>query len=289
MHSSMLRKLTGFPLLPNRIVLWLEQLDLIILYPETSTVIPLWIEELNYHFEIRNYRECIQRQIYFRGFYELRETKLIKQLLRTGDTFIDIGANIGWYTVFVAHAVGTQGRVIAFEPSSQICDHLKHNVNLNSLQNVNVERIALSNQNGEAVFSGFSSKNEGGGAIIPKPEGLKLGASENVQTLRFDDYAHSQQLGKVRLVKIDVEGAELMVLQGMSDALRNKVFDYMLVEVSDKQLKRIGSSSREVFSLLEDHGYSLHIIEYMPFNQFRVTPLKVKDNMFFGNIFVSSN
>lgn len=292
MKASTLRKITQFPLIPNRIVKWVNQNKNYISYPELPLTVSTSVCGFSRKFEIRNFQDLIQSNIYFRGFYEIRESKIFKKILKPGDTFIDVGANLGWYTVLAAKIVGVHGKVIALEPSNKVYSHLHKNIEINSLINVQLEKIALSDTNGTASFSGITETNEGIGSLIPKPEGIPSTVVEEVQTQKFDDLFSINEMQQIKLIKIDVEGAEMLVIKGMLGTLRQKKIDNIIIEVSDYHLKRIGSSSDEVFKILEDCGYRLSIIKYHPMNRYSLKPYKsykANNSMFFGNVLAQAN
>ncbi len=255
MKAENLRRTTKLLPLPGYLIRNLiNRYDANITYPHT----PL-ITTVNHNFgrfEIRNLHDYIQRNIYFLGYYELRETRLTRRYLRPGDIFIDIGANIGWFTVLAANRVGASGKVFAFEPSSRIYEHLQKNMELNPYKNIKLQNIALSDKNDTAVLKGILNSNEGGGSIVYKYKSSDF-IAETVQTLRFDEYFKDKNLQRIRLVKIDVEGAEMMVLKGMGTFLERKMCDYLIVEVSEVSLREVNSSTDEVLTLLRDCGYSL--------------------------------
>jgi len=208
-------------------------------------------------FEIRNYRETIQRKIYFFGYWERRETLLVRRLLRPGDVFIDVGANLGWFTVLAARCVGPTGKVVSFEPCGRHYEHLQSNLRLNQLTNVIPEKLALSDTAGTAVLSGMHERNEGLGTII----GGSDRRGETVSTVRFDDYwAATGYDTTIRIIKMDIEGAEIKALLGMADTLRRKLCEYLIIEVSKKDLRRAGATPEDVLGLLASHGYGLYRI-----------------------------
>jgi FkbM family methyltransferase len=230
-------------------------------------------------FEIRNCRELIQRNIYFLGYYEFRETRLIRRYLRPGDTFIDVGANIGWFAIVAAESVGPTGKVVAFEPSSKIYSHLEKNVLLNSRTNIKLEKVALAHKNGSAILTGVTDRNAGKGTIMAAPGPLDCGAEE-VPTIKFDDYVLADGLRQVRMIKIDVEGAEMVALQGAKEFLAGRRADYLMIEVNDSRLRQTGSSSAEVLRFLTDCGYRLFRIGI-----FGIRPLRPDERVSFANLF----
>src|SRR5712691_2447792 len=219
----------------RRIKPFLRVLRRSLAYPEGPTVVATRFG--NGCFEIRNYRETIQRKIYFFGYWERRETLLVRRLLRPGDVFIDVGANLGWFTVLAARCVGPTGKVVSFEPCGRHYEHLQSNLRLNQLTNVIPEKLALSDTAGTAVLSGMHERNEGLGTII----GGSDRRGETVSTVRFDDYwAATGYDTTIRMIKMDIEGAEIKALLGMADTLRRKLCEYLIIEVSKKDLRRAG-------------------------------------------------
>jgi FkbM family methyltransferase len=276
--SSFVRNITHILPLPGKdIRKLLNHFDASIDYPNLPIIVT--VKDKYGVFEIRNCREYIQRNIYFLGYYELRETKLFKKILRAGDTFLDVGANIGWFTLVGSRAVGSNGKVVSFEPSSHIYSHLQQTVNINALKNVKVEKLALSDENGIAILSGISADNEGTGSIVSSTKKLEDSAKEEVKTITLDNYWHQENLGKIRLIKIDVEGAELKVLKGAQSLLKEKVCEYIIFEVNDKRLREMGSSSMELLSLVKSLGYDLFSI-----GTFQVKPLDERQPISFANI-----
>ncbi len=280
-QPSVIRDFTHILPFTGRLILpLLKKYDKHIASLDTKTIISL---KSDYgKFEIRNVREYIQKNIYFLGYYEVRETMLIKRILQPGDTFIDVGANIGWFTIHAAKHLGLSGKIVSFEPSSEIHDHLQTNIKLNSLATsiTKLEKIALSDQNSTAVLSNTVETNSGRTSIINDVNLIETNSTaEIVETIKFDDYYQKENLKKIKLIKIDVEGAEMKVLQGMSSALKQKVFDYILIEVCENFLRQAGSSSIDLLTMLSNYGYSLYTITL-----FGIKPLKNIQTISFANI-----
>ncbi len=283
MKASILRRFTSSKLIPNRIIKLIERHDSNIKYPEEPTIISISVDNLKGKFEIKDYKEYIQRNLFFRGFYELREAKILKKILNSGDVFVDIGANIGWYTVLVGNIVGSEGKVIAFEPGSNIFAHLNRNVEINNFNNVVTENLAISDSNGEIVLSGVNGKNGGGASIVRNSENYPDKSKETVKMVTFDNYIENHTIDHIKLLKIDVEGAEMLVLKGMLNTLREGKIENLLIEVTNDHLIKLGSSSKEVFELLAKTGYAISRIEYLPFNNYKLTSIKKLGENISGN------
>jgi FkbM family methyltransferase len=204
-------------------------------------------------FEIYDTSEHIQNNIFYLGYWEWYVSKLLKRLLLPGDTFVDVGANMGWFTLLGAHLVGPTGRVIAFEPNPVTRKHLERNVRLNLCRHVIVESRALSDRSGTARLRQVSQGNAGSFSIVG--EVATDDEVYEISTARFDDYHGERQLGRIRVMKIDVEGAELLVLKGMQSVLRQHLCDFILVETTEWQLRGTGASIVDFLSLFEANGY----------------------------------
>jgi FkbM family methyltransferase len=144
------------------------------------------------------------------GTYEREQTALFEQMLDPGDTVLDVGANVGYYTLLASVLVGGGGRVHAFEPEPRNAGFLRRHVQINGRGNVHVVQAAVSDVAGTARFD-FGS-GTGTGRLA------QAGALE-VRTVRLDDYCAEHGLAPAA-IKIDVEGAEMSVLQGARETLR---------------------------------------------------------------------
>jgi len=146
---------------------------------------------------------------------ELRE---LGRLLSPGDVFVDVGANIGLYTLKAARLVGPTGRVVAIEPGAEARMQLERNLSLNAFHWVDVLGVALSDADGEAMLHHVDLGHD--------PQAFSLlenlatgGRGETVPTARLDRIVDEQALRRLDLIKIDVEGAEPLVLAGAEGAL----------------------------------------------------------------------
>jgi FkbM family methyltransferase len=145
------------------------------------------------------------------GTYEREQTRAFQQRVAAGQQLLDIGAAAGYYSLLAAKLVGNNGSVLAFEPDSTNLEYLRRHVSQNRLKNVQVLPVALDNRSGHASFGGGT----GTGTRRLCAEG-----GHTVLVRRLDDVARQQGLTPQHL-KIDVEGAELGVLQGGEQVIRS--------------------------------------------------------------------
>jgi len=191
---------------------------------------------------------------YALGLYEPEAMQSIRRLVDAGDCCIDVGANLGYYTISLANWVGPTGLVVAFEPFPGNFAILEKNVHLNQLQNVILEPSALSDCNGSlqliyGVEEQFSATPSVGGYAV---EGDRV--SIKVPTRRLDDYVAG--LGRAPgFIKIDVEGAELAVLEGARRTLA-AVRPILLVEIHGWGT----DESEKVLQVLSELHYDSYVV-----------------------------
>jgi len=184
---------------------------------------------------------------------------LLGQYLQPNDVFVDIGANFGLHTVYAAKLVGEQGRVFAFEPVDNHLNLLHKNLDLSHVR----ERV-------EIVSSALSNSAESSLTFyLPPEEEIAVTASlsaesENLEAIkvsnaRLDDY-WSDIDRQIKLIKIDVEGAELEVLRGAEELLR-RWKPKLLIEVHGFALPSFGTSVQEFRKFLADLGYQENRLE----------------------------
>ncbi|MBZ5671816.1 MAG: FkbM family methyltransferase [Acidobacteriia bacterium] len=172
--------------------------------------------------------------------------------LTPGDCFYDIGAATGWYTVLLAQVVGEKGRVIAFEPQRDVYGRLLENVKLNELRNVQAFRLALSDRDGSATLQ------TGGvacaGRIVSPGKGPRM-FEEHVQIFHGDRFVERQILNPPKAVKIDVEGHEYSVLQGLNRTLSQPSCEILCCEIHPRFLPQT-LKLEDFLSLLRSVGFS---------------------------------
>ena len=199
-----------------------------------------------------NLDEWIQQQVYFLGLWDEPGSNFLKKNLKRGDVFIDIGANIGCYTLIASKLVGEEGRVIAFEPIKEVFEKLIFNVELNKLSNVDLNRKAVYSETAVLEFFLASSENMGMSSIFHHD--TENGKTEKVEAVSLDDYFSAYGLKRADIIKIDVEGSEIFALRGMKRVLK----DYrplVIMEISDEVIKSSGIPADELLRFMREFGY----------------------------------
>lgn len=191
--------------------------------------------------------------IYF-NLQAIEIKRAIKRFLQAGQTAIDVGANLGLFTLLMAHRVGREGRVHAFEPNPQIFSRLTAHVLKNTFEKtVTLHRTAVSDRNGALTLFTYP-RHHGLSCIVPRPD-LPHEATE-VNAVTLDALFEAGEIRTPSFVKIDVEGAELLVLKGARQ-LVERCRPVIIVEVSPKHQKELfGYAPSQLWTWAQEYGYS---------------------------------
>ncbi|MGH2659774.1 MAG: FkbM family methyltransferase, partial [Actinomycetota bacterium] len=195
-----------------------------------------------------------ERLTYFLGrYYELPLERLLQSLLERGETFIDVGGNIGMITLTAASRVGEEGTIHTFEPNPEMVGRIRETVALNRLTNVSIYPIGLSDAEADLVLTTVSESG-GWGTFAPVTErvpSLTYGAVM-ARVARADEALVGKTEGPL-VVKIDVEGFECRVLRGMS-RLIDRLRPAIITEVESQLLQSAASSVNELFEMMRAWG-----------------------------------
>ncbi|HKR00434.1 MAG TPA: FkbM family methyltransferase [Pyrinomonadaceae bacterium] len=207
-------------------------------------------------------RDAIAREVCFTGRYEPQETALIRAILRPGMSFVDVGANWGYFTLVAAHLVGREGRVISFEPDPRLFPILQENIDDNELDQVTALQIAVADQTGTLTLAGYDEATGNFGLSRLVSSNTVTSNMFCVATRPLDSVLEELNLEFIDLLKMDIEGAEGLALNGLERALSNLRIGRLLLELHPSQLAEHGQSVEEVISHLQDHGYQAWAVDH---------------------------
>jgi FkbM family methyltransferase len=191
------------------------------------------------------------------GDYEPIETAFVKRYVRRGMAVVDVGANLGWFTVHLALLVGAKGRVDAFEPRADLMDLLNKTIAENKLTNVTTHNFALGSQNsyGQVIWS-IPDVNPGGTNLVSSDFAAPGITGQSVAVRTFDTCVSHH----IDFIKIDVEGSEILTFQGAKRILA-KDRPLILVEINPSNLMRTsGVSATDFGKFVEELDYCLYEI-----------------------------
>jgi FkbM family methyltransferase len=197
----------------------------------------------------------------FKREFECTEQEFIRKYLGIGDIFVDIGANIGLFTILAANEVGQKGKVIAFEPTLETYNQLLTNIAINYFNNVKCIHMALSNKEGIRTLiksiDGFGAWNS-----LAKPTAGKKFDIEEVRCTTWDIFSEENDLtGKVNLIKIDIEGWELYALEGAEKTFKRDDAPDLLIEFTEVNARSAGTSCADIYNKLTELGYQIFSID----------------------------
>lgn len=175
------------------------------------------------------------------GYFEYEKRLLIEKIVTSESTFYDIGANVGFYTLLASELVGENGNVISFEPVPRNVKYLRELMKLNKCNNVIIYEVAVKNKSGVSKFDEGISSSTGH---------LSDDGYLRVKTVSIDDLVGNDKVPKPDYIKIDVEGAELLVLNGAEYTL-NRFEPKIFLATHSKNLHK------DCINFLRSIGYQI--------------------------------
>lgn len=225
-------------------------------------------------------KDQIGRDIFFHGVYEPVTAAIIEHILKPGDTFIDVGANIGFFTLLAAKYVAPNGLVYAFEPSSKIRAMLIASLEHNLYKNVTVEDRACTEALGKFTLMEGSSAELGGTKVMD--EVVENG--ELVNGVSLDKFIFSNKISKINLLKMDIEGGEDSALKGTQRSLADGIIENLIVEFHP-HCGLVGGwmRTKELIAMIANFNYSYkQIREHSPVSGERYK-CKYSENLFYDS------
>jgi FkbM family methyltransferase len=198
-----------------------------------------------------NLRHWVDRDVYFLQ-YEYWESRLLRRIVRPGWTVVDVGANIGYYTLLFARLVGPSGCVYSFEPQASTYADLSRNISLNEPGNVRIFRLALSDSVGDAPLADTGERPH-----ATHIASVGEASSERVPLITLDSFLAAESAPGLDLIKVDIEGYEMRFLLGAAETLA-RFRPIVQLELNPGMLARFDASAESVVKQLADAGYGLY-------------------------------
>lgn len=206
----------------------------------------------------------LSREVSLTGLYEPPVSRVIRAHLTSGGCMVDAGANWGYFTLLAATVVGPGGTVMALEPDPRQFAALRANVELNGFAQVTLLPEAAAARRGQAVLHGYAeaASNRGVSHLQQADTPPRDGQSFVVECVAIDDLTMGR--ARVDMVKIDVEGAEDEVLEGMRAGLAARRYRAVMLELHPALLREKAVDPARVIRTLVDHGYQGWTIDLSP-------------------------
>lgn len=189
---------------------------------------------------------------FFQGEYALARVSEIREAVKEGDIVIDIGANIGYFTVLLANLVGPKGKVYAFEPDPRNFHLLQRTIERNGWTHVIAEQKAVSNKAGEFLL--YQTWGGTGNSLTP----VEHNSTVRVHVVTLDDFLSDEH--HIDFIKMDMDGSEPLAIQGMAQLIRRSPNLRVLAEYQPGNLKRYLGNPMDFITIAEQHGLTLTAI-----------------------------
>ncbi|MGH3614024.1 MAG: FkbM family methyltransferase [Pseudonocardia sp.] len=196
------------------------------------------------------------------GCHDPSMHRFIENHVKPGMTCFDVGANVGVVALHLARRVGLSGSVHAFEPVSSIRRRLTENTERNGLSTtVKIHPAALSNGSGRAVMAvaDETATNQGQASLV-NSDNPQLVISTEITTITIDEFVESNGVDRLDFLKVDIQGAELLLLEGGSRVF-TELSPQILMEVSPEDLGGMGKNSRDLLEAVEAYGYRIYELD----------------------------
>lgn len=202
------------------------------------------------------------------GAFEPYQMALFRQIIKPGMTVVDIGANIGLYSVIAGKLVGKDGKVFSFEPEKNNYEFLNRNIEANNLNNVFPNKTAVSSEKSTKNLFLFS-ENTGSYSLV---DNRKTNVSVPVQTDTLDNLLKQLSTNKVDVIKMDIEGAEYKAFEGMIQTINNSANLKMMIEFFPNAIRRFNQDPLQFLNTIKSLGFKISEI-----NEDKKTTIEIND------------
>ena len=206
----------------------------------------------------------IYSSLVYNGCYEEPTFKFMTQVLGEGDHFVDVGAHIGIFSLVAASAVEKTGSVIAIEPIEENYNKLTKHIQLNNFDNIHAIKAIISSEDGESSIY-FNPHKDGSHSIWDPSNDPNYDTSKGNPTLRssksfrLDTLLNSHSVKSVKIVKIDAEGSEYIILNSCENLIRENTVEFFICEINEFALRAVASSGEELMNFMRKLGYHTYL------------------------------
>ncbi|CAN5148991.1 hypothetical protein BH11BAC6_BH11BAC6_11960 [soil metagenome] len=220
-----------------------------------------FIHSLEDNLSIKLFKGSELSRYIFDGF-ENMEIQFLKNFLQPGDMFIDIGANIGLFSLYAAKHVGESGTVISFEPTPDIYKRFNENIELNHFNNVNPVNIGLSDSKTSLRLQVSENGLDGWNTFAKSSDSMFTGSIEvPVDTLDNFIADNNIPLNKLRFIKIDVEGWEIPVIKGALQTINVHDDIILMVEFTESNAAAAGYNISDLYNIVVEQGFKWYVYD----------------------------
>lgn len=222
--------------------------------------------DISFNIIVSKENGMVDNEIALKGIWEPYICECLYLNLRKGDVFLDLGANIGFFSLMAARLVGEKGKIIALEPYTKLVTQFKKSVAANNMTNISIHPVACGDTVGTKVLH-LRGDNIGGSTLRPVEDDVRFSDQKNetIDTVRLDDLLATET--RIDFVKIDVEGYELHALKGMVNLIE-KHRPKLLIEFTPEFYATMeGDITNELLEFLRERNYSFFTTTGEPINE----------------------
>jgi len=215
----------------------------------------------------------VDRNFYLDAF-EVQNFQLLGRILKRGMCVIDVGANIGLYTLLFCKMVGDEGNVYSFEPAPQAYSRLKLNVDLNHFANAKLFNMGVSESTGKRQF--YMCEDDAYNSLGSKPM-MPIKQTIEIPTTTLDEFCLQEGIRRVDLIKIDAEGADLLIIKGAAKLLASESAPIILCEYNRLAVQGFDFAIGDLYTHMIKTGYELYEVKNQKLHKFDIVQSKASD------------
>lgn len=236
-----------------------------------------------------NYSDWVERTI-ATGIYEEKYVDFFLSKIKEGDIIIDIGSYIGYFSLLASQKVGIKGHIYAFEPIPRNYRRLMRNIDINHIKNIKAYNLGVSDKNENTFFNmpiDIPAESSLYNIHVTELKTDILIKKEliDVRLILFDQFSINEGIRNINIIKIDTEGAELKVLEGMKKTLKNNDIT-LFIEILPFLIEKIGYSVEDIINLLLKCNFNYIYTTYSrsKINKMKMTSENISDIIEFINL-----
>ena len=203
--------------------------------------------------------ECVQKAIFCFHYFEPEDVAVFRRFVKPNGVLLDVGANIGQYSLLACKLMGDSGKIYAFEPSADVRVRLQKNIALNSFSTIEVVPCAVAASRGTMKFyPAHQEGNQGVGSLMPAQafrSEIRATEGVDVDVVSVDGFCEERGIDRVDILKIDVEGYDLEVLKGAEEVMRRNPEMLIMSEVEPLNLEQLGATAKDFYAFMASHGF----------------------------------
>lgn len=219
-------------------------------------------ETLSFELWLKEKDPTISARMYADHVWEANQTRIFERMLRPGDGVLDVGANIGYYSVIAGQKTGPAGKVFALEPDPSNLQVLRRNIELNGLQTV-VEILPFAAGERDETRTLYGSREHDTSDRTLFSSGDIARVAHEVQTINTESYLRAhfpRDYESIRIVKMDIEGFEPYAITGLKELMQRSQ-TLLFTEINYRRLRQAGSSAKAYLEILSGFGFHFYLID----------------------------